>query len=140
MTSKRALITGASGAIGAAVARRLAANGYAVILHANKNLEAATNLATQLQQQGHSAQAVAFDIADTDAALSALTTLTEAGPIQVLVNNAGAHDDAVMPGMAAAQWRRIIDINLNGFFNVTQPLLMPMIRSRWGRRESLRRT
>jgi len=57
----------------------------------------------------------------------------QAGPIQVLVNNAGIHDDAVFPGMSALQWHRVIDVALNGFFNVTQPLLMPMIRTRWGR-------
>ncbi|HCE07733.1 MAG TPA: 3-oxoacyl-ACP reductase, partial [Oxalobacteraceae bacterium] len=47
--------------------------------------------------------------------------------------NAGIHDDAVFPGMQAAQWHRVIDVSVNGFFNVTQPLMMPMIRSRWGR-------
>ena len=55
------------------------------------------------------------------------------GPIQILVNNAGIHDDAVMPGMRREQWASVIDVSLNGFFNVTQPLLMPMIRTRWGR-------
>ena len=60
-------------------------------------------------------------------------TPANASPIQVLVNNAGIHDDAVMPGMSTAQWSRVIDVSLNGFFNVTQPLLMPMIRTRWGR-------
>jgi Dehydrogenases with different specificities (related to short-chain alcohol dehydrogenases) len=58
--------------------------------------------------------------------------LLEAGPIQILVNNAGIHDDAVMPGMRHEQWARVIDVSLNGFFNVTQPLLLPMIRTRWG--------
>jgi 3-oxoacyl-[acyl-carrier protein] reductase len=55
------------------------------------------------------------------------------GPIQILVNNAGIHDDAVMPGMRQEQWASVIDVSLNGFFNVTQPLLLPMIRTRWGR-------
>jgi 3-oxoacyl-[acyl-carrier protein] reductase len=50
-----------------------------------------------------------------------------------LVNNAGIHDDAVMPGMKVEQWSRVIDVSLNGFFNVTQPLLLPMIVTRWGR-------
>ncbi|MGZ5573186.1 MAG: SDR family oxidoreductase, partial [Usitatibacter sp.] len=54
-------------------------------------------------------------------------------PIQVLVNNAGIHDDAPLPGMRREQWQRVIDISLNGFFNVTQPLVMPMARTRWGR-------
>ena len=55
------------------------------------------------------------------------------GAVQIVVNNAGIHDDAVMPGMSAAQWTRVIDVTLNGFFNVTQPLLLPMIATRWGR-------
>jgi 3-oxoacyl-[acyl-carrier protein] reductase len=49
------------------------------------------------------------------------------------VNNAGVHDDAVLPGMQAQQWQRVIDVSVNGFFNATQPLLLPMIRTRWGR-------
>ena len=54
-------------------------------------------------------------------------------PIQIVVNNAGIHDDAVFPGMRTDQWHRVIDVSVNGFFNVTQPLTMPMIRTRWGR-------
>jgi 3-oxoacyl-[acyl-carrier protein] reductase len=53
--------------------------------------------------------------------------------VQVLVNNAGVHDDAVFPGMRAEQWHRVIDVSLHGFFHVTQPLLLPMLRTRWGR-------
>ena len=59
--------------------------------------------------------------------------MLEAGAIQILVNNAGLHDDAVLPGMSPAQWHRVIDVSVNGFFNATQPLLLPMIRTRWGR-------
>jgi 3-oxoacyl-[acyl-carrier protein] reductase len=57
----------------------------------------------------------------------------EAGPIQVLVNNAGIHDDAAFPGMSSEQWHRVIDVSIGGFYHVTQPLLLPMIRTRWGR-------
>jgi 3-oxoacyl-[acyl-carrier protein] reductase len=76
---------------------------------------------------------VAFDITDRAATAAALEALTEAGAIQILVNNAGIHDDAVFPGMSGEQWDRVIDVSLNGFFNVTQPLTMPMMRTRWGR-------
>ncbi|HWS12384.1 MAG TPA: 3-oxoacyl-ACP reductase FabG, partial [Rhodocyclaceae bacterium] len=62
-----------------------------------------------------------------------LATLLEDGPIQILVNNAGIHADAVFPGMSGAQWDSVLDVSLNGFFNVTQPLTLPMLRTRWGR-------
>ena len=62
-----------------------------------------------------------------------LNPLLEQTPIQILVNNAGIHDDAVFPGMRSEQWHRVIDVSLHGFFNVTQPVMMPMIRTRWGR-------
>jgi 3-oxoacyl-[acyl-carrier protein] reductase len=130
---RRALVTGGSGAIGSAICRRLAAGGCHVMVHANHGIAQAEALAREIAEGGGSAEAVAFDVTDADAAAAALETLLEAGPIQVLVNNAGIHDDAVMPGMRREQWARVIDVSLNGFFNVTQPLLMPMISTRWGR-------
>ncbi|MBU6426493.1 MAG: SDR family NAD(P)-dependent oxidoreductase, partial [Rhodospirillales bacterium] len=130
---KRALITGASGTIGAAIARNLAAAGHYVYLHANTKIEKAAVLAKNLSDNGLCAEAVGFDITNPDETSAALETILVAGPIQILVNNAGIHDDAVMPGMRPEQWARVIDVSLNGFFNVTQPLLLPMIRTRWGR-------
>ena len=129
----RALVTGGSGSIGAAACRRLAADGRHVYVHANSRLARAEKLATEITASGGSAQAVSFDIADRDATGAALQKLLDDGPIQIVVNNAGVHDDAVMPGMRPEQWSRVIDVSLNGFFNVTQPLLMPMIGTRWGR-------
>lgn len=130
---KRALVTGGSGAIGAAICRRFAADGLHVIVHANRNLSNAENLCNELRNHGASAQAVQFDVTDASATQTALQLLLEDGPIQVLVNNAGIHDDAVFPGMRHQQWHSVIDVSLHGFFNVTQPLSMPMVRSRWGR-------
>ncbi|MGP1628430.1 MAG: 3-oxoacyl-ACP reductase FabG [Giesbergeria sp.] len=130
---KRALVTGGSGAIGAAICRRLAADGLHVVIHAHHNMASAQNLCAQLQANGGSAETIQFDVADGDATQTALEALLEGGPIQVLVNNAGIHDDAVFPGMQRQQWHRVIDVSLHGFFNVTQPLSMPMIRTRWGR-------
>jgi len=132
-TRKRALITGGSGELGSAMARRLAADGLHVIVHANARLEAAQAVAADIAAAGGSAQAVAFDVTDRAATAAALEALLADGPIQVLVNNAGIHDDAVFPGMRGEQWDRVVDVSLNGFFNVTQPLTMPMIRTRWGR-------
>ncbi|HEX5391769.1 MAG TPA: 3-oxoacyl-ACP reductase FabG [Rhodocyclaceae bacterium] len=130
---KRALITGGSGGIGAAIARRLAADGHEVLIHANSRLEKAEALAEEIRAAGGKAKAIAFDVTHADATRATLEAEVENGPIQILVNNAGIHDDAVFPGMSAQQWHSVIDVSLNGFFNVTQPLTMPMIRSRWGR-------
>jgi 3-oxoacyl-[acyl-carrier protein] reductase len=130
---RRALVTGGSGAIGAAISRRLAADGCHVIVHAHGRLAAAEGVAAAIAADGGSAQAVAFDVRDRAQTGSALSELLTAGAIQVVVNNAGTHDDAVMPGMTGEQWDRVIETSLNGFFNVTQPLLMPMIATRWGR-------
>jgi len=133
MTVLRALVTGGSGGIGVAICRRLAADGRHVVVHAHRNLEAARALAAELIAQGASAEAFAFDVTDAAAARAALEALLERGPVQILVNNAGIHDDAAFPGMSAAQWHRVIDVSLHGFFNVTQPLVLPMLRTRWGR-------
>lgn len=130
---KRALVTGGSGAIGAAICRQLSADGMHVIVHANRNLHSAQSLCDELRSRGGSAQAVQFDVSDGVACQAALDEILLDGPIQVLVNNAGIHDDSVFPGMQRTQWHRVIDVCLHGFFNVTQPLSMPMIRSRWGR-------
>jgi 3-oxoacyl-[acyl-carrier protein] reductase len=117
--TRRALVTGGSGALGEAVCHALAANG----------LEVAQTIAREIGSQF----SVAFDVADAAESRKAIETLLEAGPIQVLVNNAGTHDDAAFPAMRREQWQGVIDVSLNGFFNVTQPLLLPMIRTRWGR-------
>ena len=130
---KTALVTGGSGAIGSAICRALAAQGLKVIVHANHRREEAQRLAAQLQAGGAVAEAIAFDVTDRDATARVLTGLVEREPIQVLVNNAGVHDDAPLAGMSGAQWDRVIDVSLNGFYNVTHPLLLPMIRTRWGR-------
>lgn len=130
---RRALVTGGSGAIGSAICRQLAHDGLSVIIHANRNLEAACALAEELCGEGLSASAVAFDVADGEATRSALARILEEGPIQVLVNNAGIHADAVFPGMSETQWNSVLDVSLHGFFHVTQPLILPMARCRWGR-------
>ncbi|NDK40211.1 3-oxoacyl-ACP reductase FabG [Pseudoxanthomonas gei] len=131
--SKRAIVTGGSGDLGGAISRRLAADGLHVIVHANGNLARAAAVVADIQDAGGSAEAVAFDVADGDAARVAIDSLLAAGPIQVVVNNAGIHDDGPMAGMSQAQWKRVIDVSLHGFFHVTQPLLLPMARTRWGR-------
>ena len=130
---RRALVTGASGAIGRAIAERLARDGAHVIVHANRRIEQANAIAEAIRAGGGSADAVGFDVTDRAATQAACETLLKDGAVQIVVNNAGLHDDAVFPAMSPLQWSRVIDVSLNGFFHVTQPLMMPMIRSRWGR-------
>ena len=130
---KRALVTGGSGGIGAAISRRLAADGYYVYIHANQGISTAQKLVEEIVASGNKAEVVQFDVTDSAAVAAVLNPLVENEPIQILVNNAGIHDDAVLLGMRPDQWNRVIDVSVNGFFNVTQPLMMPMIRSRWGR-------
>jgi 3-oxoacyl-[acyl-carrier protein] reductase len=129
----RALVSGGSGGIGRAICLRLAADGYAVLVHANRQPEAAEEVAAAIRSAGGQARAIAFDLTDAAATSAAVEMLLAEGPIQVVINNAGIHDDAVFPGMSAQQWHRVIDVSLNGFFNLTQPLTLPMIRTRWGR-------
>jgi 3-oxoacyl-[acyl-carrier protein] reductase len=131
-TQKRALITGGSGGIGTAICQALAASGAHVIVHA-RHLDRAQALATALVSQGGRASAVAFDLADESNVQTAVTALLAEGPIQILVNNAGIHRDVLMAGMDGATWTSVIEANLNGFFRVTQPLLLPMARTHWGR-------
>lgn len=130
---KRALVTGGSGGIGGAICLRLASEGCHVIVHANANLAKAEELAGEISAAGGSAEAAAFDVTDREASGEKLASLLGAGPIQVVVNNAGIYADAPLAGMDWEQWHSVIDVSLNGFYNVTRPLLMPMIRTRWGR-------
>jgi 3-oxoacyl-[acyl-carrier protein] reductase len=126
---RRALVTGGSGSLGAAICRALARDGLHVIVHANARADRAAALAATLA----SAEATAFDVTDAKATGAAVERLLAAGPIQVVVNNAGIHRDAIMAGMSQEAWRDVIGVSLDGFFNVTQPLLLPMLRTRWGR-------
>lgn len=133
LQNKRALITGASGALGAAMARRLALQGATLLLHANSRPEAVQALADDIVAAGGQAHPVVFDVTDAGAAQAACDAMLAEGPVQIVVNNAGIHDDAVFPGMRPEQWHRVIEVSVHGFFNVTRPLLLPMLRTRWGR-------
>ena len=131
--SVRALVTGGSGGIGAAICRRLGQDGHFVYVHAHRGTATAQSIVDEIVAAGGAAAAVQFDLTDLLATRTAVEMLLEAGPVQILVNNAGVHDDAAFPGMSFAQWNRVIDLSVNGFYNVTQPLMLPMIRTRWGR-------
>ena len=130
---KNALVTGGSGEIGAAISRRLARSGWRVLVHAHTQADRAGALVDEISATGGSAQSITFDVTDPAETSAALGALLEHGPIQGVVHNAGIHDDAPMAGMSAKQWHRVIDVSLHGFYNVLQPVLLPMIRTRWGR-------
>lgn len=130
---KRALVTGGTGAIGSAICRALAAQEIHVFVHANSRAETAQELVTQIRDSGGSAETVVFDVTDADLTEQKLKGLIEESPIQILVNNAGIHSDAPLAGMSREQWGKVIDVTLSGFYNVTQPLLLPMMSTRWGR-------
>jgi 3-oxoacyl-[acyl-carrier protein] reductase len=133
LNGKRALVTGASGALGAAIARRLAHAGATVLLHANSRPEAVASLAAEITADGGQASCCIFDLSSDEATRTACERVLADGAVQILINNAGIHDDAVLAGMRAEQWHRVIEVSLHGFFRVTQPLLLPMLRTRWGR-------
>ncbi len=130
---RRALVTGGASPIGAAIVRALAADGFKVCIHANSSRDRAAALAAELTAAGHDAETCGFDIVDGAATRAALGGLLAAGPFQVLVHNAGVHDDVPLAGMSDAQWHRVVDVSLTGFYNVAQPLMLPMIGTRWGR-------
>ncbi len=133
MTTRRALVTGGSGDIGGAIAHALAAQGCEVLVHANANPDRAQAVAQAIADAGGQARSIAFDLTDAAATRAALDAELERGAIDVLVHNAGIHDDAPLAGMREEQWTRVIDVSLHGFFHVVQPLLLPMARRRWGR-------
>ncbi len=125
---RRALVTGGASPIGAAICRALAREGCAVIVHAHSNPGAAAALAAEI-----GGTATTFDIADAEATARACEALLEPGPIQVLVHNAGTHEDVPMAAMNEQQWRRVLAVSLDGFFHVARPLLLPMMGTRNGR-------
>lgn len=131
----RALVTGASRGIGAAIAAALARAGHPVIVNYRANEAAASAVRAAIEAAGGVAELARFDVADAAETGAALQRLLEdeARPIGVVVNNAGIARDGPFPALEREDWERVIRTTLDGFFNVTQPLVMPMVRRRWGR-------
>jgi len=130
---KRALVTGGSGVIGSAICLQLSRRGFYVLVHANSRPEHARALAKQIVENGGAAEAICFDVCERAICAETLSALADTQPIQVIIHNAGIHDDAPLAGMTGDQWDSVMNVSLNGFYNVVQPLLLPMIGTRWGR-------
>ena len=133
-SDRRALVTGGSRGIGAAVCRHLAKMGHPVIVNYLSNSDAAASVVNSIQEAGGEAEALQFDVADTAATQAAIDQmLSDKRPISVIVNNAGIVRDAPLPAMLPDAWNDVIQTTLGGFYNVTKPLLMQMVQKRWGR-------
>ncbi len=129
-----ALITGASRGIGAAIAKRLAADGFPVLLNFRSNVSSAEQVRSEIEAAGGRAELMPFDVKDRVTVTAVLETkLGEGTPIGVVVNNAGVAKDGPFPAMKHEDWEEVTRTTLDGFFNVTRPLVMPMVRQKWGR-------
>jgi len=132
---RRVLVTGGSRGIGAAIAPRLSRDGFAVAINIREREAAARGVAQAIRASGGDADLLGFDVADRAACARELERDVEAnGAYYGVVCNAGTHADAPFPGMSGDAWDRVLRTNLDGFYNVLHPLVMPMIRARHGGR------
>ena len=132
---RKVLVTGASRGIGRAIAVALAKSGYDIVVHYNKNHEAAERTANDVAKLGITARLLQFDIADRESTKRAIVEeIEKSSPFYGVVCNAGFTIDAPFPAVSGADWDAVVHTNLDGFYNVVQPLLMPMIRERCGGR------
>jgi 3-oxoacyl-[acyl-carrier protein] reductase len=129
-----ALVTGASRGIGAAIARELAAAGCRLLLNYRSDERGAAEVRDAITAAGGEATLLPFDVSDAAQAGAALAPWSEGdGAIDIVVNNAGVVKDSPFPSMVLDDWERVTRTSLDGFFNVTRPLVMPLVRRRWGR-------
>ena len=130
----RALISGGSRGIGAAVAEALARDGHPVVVNYKSNQAAAEALKARIEAAGGEAVLSQFDVTDAAAAREAIAKLLlDERPLGIVVNNAGIARDAAFPSLTEEEWQSVTRTTLDGFYNVTQPLIMPMVRRKWGR-------
>jgi len=129
MNDKTVLVTGSSRGIGRAIALRLARDGYDVVLHCRQGRELADAAAAEITAMGREARVLQFDVADREAAATALNADVEAhGCYYGVVCNAGIARDGAFPALSGEDWDAVIHTNLDAFYNVLQPLTMPLVR------------
>ena len=133
--TRSVLVTGATGRLGRAIALRLSREGFRVTLHCRSRVEEAKALASEIQAGGGEADWIAFDVADRERAQASLEAkVAESGPFYGVVCNAGITRDAAFPALSGEDWDQVLAVGLDGFFNVVQPLVLPMIKTRKGGR------
>lgn len=133
---KYALVTGGSRGIGRAVSLKLARMGYHILINYVSRTDEAEVTLAGVREAGSDGEMLRFDVADREQTAAALEAWMAAHPeeyIEVIVNNAGIRRDNLMVFMDAADWHRVVSITLDGFYNVTQPLLQPMLVKKYGR-------
>jgi 3-oxoacyl-[acyl-carrier protein] reductase len=128
---KTVLVTGSSRGIGAAIALRLARDGYDIVVHCHSRRDEAQRVAQDAMELGSQARVLQFDISDRAAAAAALTAdIAQHGCYYGVVCNAGVVRDSSFPTMSGEDWDVVLQTNLDGFYNVLNPLIMPMVRRR----------
>lgn len=133
--SRTILVTGASKGIGAAIAQRLAANGFAVVAHYGRDVAGATATAEVIRRDGGVVRLLSFDIGDREATRLALEgDMAANGPYWGAVLNAGIARDGAFPALSDDDWDQVLTTNLDGFYNVLKPIVMPMVSARAGGR------
>lgn len=132
---RHVLVTGASGRLGRAIALRLAQDGFRVTVHCRRNVDEARAVCEAISTSGGSADWIAFDVADREQARRELEAkVASDGPFYGVVCNAGITRDGAFPALSEDDWDQVLAVGLDGFFNVVQPLIIPMIKLRQGGR------
>lgn len=131
MTNQTVLVTGSSRGIGRAIALRLAREGHDIVVHCRARREEAESVADAVRSLGRTARVLCFDVANREAAATALLRDIEVhGAYYGVVCNAGIARDAAFPAMSGAEWDEVIHTNLDAFYNVLNPVVMPMVQRR----------